>query len=438
MTPNLSRTFARHLLPVMKLATLMVIVVGSSYTLYNAALLTKLSKSIVTDFNQVYSISRRFAQYYNNTGTTFLTKGTHVRNDVSIMVWEDTNAKILSEGVNKLRNQLETIAPDHIWTVAIFENPSTYGHFDPLREEYSKRYSIYKANEIMTRILELERLENTFDQFYGCNIKLSEPYVEDGSNALLRTLYYPVYNHRELDALLVIDIKNSFVDDKVTEFNDDFLTAIDTETHWFSLRVPVQIACTDAEPVYIGFGAWEIFERILIPSILMALFIQFLRTAFKRYQKLLHQDRMTGFYRRDFYEKRLKRLNTFSLLLIDIDSFKSINDTYGHKKGDDVITEVTKRISSQIRASDVAIRWGGEEFLLVMRNMDESKLKEKAETIRRHIANDPIAGLDVTISIGGVHLQRSNFTKAFKLADKALYESKQNGRNQSTILPAQR
>lgn len=319
MSTALNRTYRQHILPCIKLLILAMIIVGSSYAIYNALLLKQLSKSIVSDFNQIYSISRRFAQYYNNTDTTYLTRGTHVRNGVSIMVSQDTNVKILSTGINKLRAQLETVAPKHVWTIAIFEHPSIYGHFDPLRPAYANRYSEYKANDVMTNIVEQERLGKTFDQFYGCNIKLSEPYAEPGTNQMVRTVYYPVYNDRELDALLAVDIKNSFIDYKIDQFNREFFTAADTMSHRFSFRVPAVISCTDAETTYVGFGAWEIFERTFVPAVLITLFGHMLMVLYKRNKQRIYRDRMTGFYRRDFYEPRLKKLNQFSMLIIDID-----------------------------------------------------------------------------------------------------------------------
>lgn len=390
--------------------------------------------SIVADFNQIYSISRRFSQYYNNTNSTHLAKGTYENDGVSIMVSQDTDVKILSTGINKIRSQLETVTQGHIWTIAIFEHPSTYGHFDPLRKEYADRYSEYEINDVMTRIVKREGLENTFEQFYGCNIKLSEPYTEQGSNKVIRTVYYPVYNDRSLDALLAIDLKNSFFDSTIKAFNKEHFTAANTNSHWVSYQQPVVISCTDAEPIHIGFGVWDIIQRVFIPSVFLTLFSHLLMVLIKLYQRRLNQDKMTGFYRRDFFEPRLNKLNSFSMLIIDIDFFKTINDSYGHKKGDDVITEVTCRITSQIRTSDVAIRWGGEEFLLLFNNMSESALQAKAEAIRTHVAEKTISELQVTISIGGVYLSQGSFSDAYQIADMALYKSKENGRNQVTIL----
>ncbi|WP_244204714.1 GGDEF domain-containing protein [Vibrio rhodolitus] len=193
------------------------------------------------------------------------------------------------------------------------------------------------------------------------------------------------------------------------------------------------ISCTDAETTYVGFGAWEIFERTFVPAVLITLFGHMLMVLYKRNKQRIYRDRMTGFYRRDFYETRLKKLNQFSMLIIDIDFFKSINDTFGHKMGDDVISEVTRRIAKQIRASDVAVRWGGEEFIILFKDMDETVLREKAEAIRQCVVVEKIADLNVTISVGGVYLEQGSFAEAYQIADQALYQSKENGRNQVTI-----
>ncbi|WP_276326040.1 GGDEF domain-containing protein [Vibrio scophthalmi] len=154
---------------------------------------------------------------------------------------------------------------------------------------------------------------------------------------------------------------------------------------------------------------------------------------FKGRQRRITRDKMTGFYRRDFYEPRLNRAHNFSMLIIDIDFFKIINDTHGHKKGDEVISEVTRRIASQIRSTDAAVRWGGEEFLVLFKDMTDDMLYDKAELIREHVADSAISGIDVTISVGGVTLRDSEFSEAYKRADHALYQSKRDGRNRVTI-----
>ncbi|OLQ90302.1 diguanylate cyclase [Vibrio panuliri] len=434
MNSRFFHAFNHQLRPVFKLFLVTLVIVTSLYATYNTLMIKRLSKSIAGDFEQIYSIGRRFAQYYNNTNTTYLTKGTYTPNGVSVVVSQDTDVKILSTGINKMRSQLETIAKGYIWTIAIFEHPSNYGHFLPLRKTYEERYKDYQADNVMNRIVKLEGLENTFNQFYGCDIKLSEPYSEPGSSQMIRTVYYPVYNQKEIDALLAIDIKEGFIDAKIALFNDEFWTSMDSFAHGMTFRVPVNISCTDASPVYVGFKISTIAVRSLLPALLITLLVHLLMVLARRNQLRVCQDKMTGFYRRDFYEPRLTKLHTFSMLIIDIDFFKSINDTLGHQKGDDVIAEVTKRIASQVRGSDIAVRWGGEEFLLLFTDMEANVLSDKAEAIRDHVAKKPIAGLNVTISIGGVHLAEGSFADAYRMADDALYKSKQNGRNQVTIL----
>ncbi|WP_418114220.1 GGDEF domain-containing protein [Vibrio scophthalmi] len=433
MHKSLSDLFRNHINPIAKLFMATIILVGTAYAIFNAVHLKQLSKSVITDFNQIYSVSRRFAQYYNNTDTINLAKGIYERNGVNIMVSKAGDVKVLSTGINKLRSQLDPITHDNIWTIAIFEHPANYGHFSPLRKEYQERFGSYQSDDVMKRIVKLERLENTFDQFYGCNIKLSEPYQEEGTEQWVRTVYYPVYNAQKLNALLAIDLKNDYIDLVINRFNQEHFTVANTSAALTAYQQPIEIPCTDAEPIMVGFSAWDILQRTLAPSLLIAFLVHFIVVYIKGRQRRITRDKMTGFYRRDFYEPRLNRAHNFSMLIIDIDFFKIINDTHGHKKGDEVISEVTRRIASQIRSTDAAVRWGGEEFVVLFKDMTDDMLYDKAELIREHVADSAISGIDVTISVRGVTLRDSEFNEAYKRADHALYQSKRDGRNRVTI-----
>ena len=123
--------------------------------------------------------------------------------------------------------------------------------------------------------------------------------------------------------------------------------------------------------------------------------------------------------------------------MLDIDYFKSINDTYGHDAGDDVLREFAVRVKKSIRGIDLACRYGGEEFVIVMPETDMAVAAMVAERIRRRIAAEPFAieqgakAIDVTLSIG---LRRScgRMTPPpamLKRADQALYRAKRDGRN---------
>jgi two-component system, cell cycle response regulator len=155
-------------------------------------------------------------------------------------------------------------------------------------------------------------------------------------------------------------------------------------------------------------------------------------------------DGLTGLYNRRYMESHLATLveqaagrgKPLTLLVLDIDYFKAINDTYGHDAGDDVLREFAMRIKKSIRGIDLACRYGGEEFVIVMPETDMAVAALVAERIRRRIASEPFAidqgakAIDVTLSIG-LSALATNDTAAtiLKRADQALYRAKRDGRN---------
>ena len=120
-----------------------------------------------------------------------------------------------------------------------------------------------------------------------------------------------------------------------------------------------------------------------------------------------------------------------SLLLLDIDHFKEINDTHGHQVGDEVLIELTRRVTENLRASDVLVRWGGEEFVILMRHCTVDDARGLAEKIRALIADPPfdVAGT-VTVSIGAAELgPTDDLSSWLDRADRAMYSAKAAGRN---------
>ena len=156
-------------------------------------------------------------------------------------------------------------------------------------------------------------------------------------------------------------------------------------------------------------------------------------------------DGLTGLYNRRYMESHLGTLveqaasrgKPLSLLVLDIDYFKAINDGFGHDAGDDVLREFATRVRKSIRGIDLACRYGGEEFVVVMPETDMAVAATVAERIRRRIAgeqfhiNQGARALDVTISIGLAALATAEDSAAtiIKRADQALYRAKRDGRN---------
>lgn len=129
----------------------------------------------------------------------------------------------------------------------------------------------------------------------------------------------------------------------------------------------------------------------------------------------------------------------FGLFMIDIDHFKRVNDTYGHAIGDGVLKMVASTLGSAIRPLDAAVRWGGEEFVLVCANVPEDKLAELAERIRFVVAEswlstESFGNVAVTVSVGATRaIAGDTLASAIARTDAALYQAKDSGRNRCQV-----
>ncbi|MBI3710695.1 MAG: PleD family two-component system response regulator [Proteobacteria bacterium] len=172
---------------------------------------------------------------------------------------------------------------------------------------------------------------------------------------------------------------------------------------------------------------------------------QRLRDTYEHNISLALTDSLTGLYNRRYFTTHLDGLfeqaagagKSLALLMIDIDNFKTINDTYGHAVGDEVLRGVANRLTEYMRSFDTIARWGGEEFAVVMPEADPQIARGVAERLRRKIAGRPFAvsagvgEVNVTISLG---LAVSAGDTAcpddlLRSADAALYQAKRDGRN---------
>ncbi len=163
----------------------------------------------------------------------------------------------------------------------------------------------------------------------------------------------------------------------------------------------------------------------------------------KRFEKELYRmsttDTLTGLYNRRFMTESLTNIknlvdrysSTFSVVMIDIDRFKSINDTYGHETGDKVLIEVAKVLRETIRTADVVARWGGEEFLILLPNTNLQGATIVAEKIREQVLSLNITPTpSISISAGVAQYTVGEKIKdLIARADLALYEAKTSGRN---------
>jgi diguanylate cyclase (GGDEF)-like protein len=156
-------------------------------------------------------------------------------------------------------------------------------------------------------------------------------------------------------------------------------------------------------------------------------------------QRLASVDPLTGLAKRrrggeDIAAEisRARRQNTpLSCVLLDIDHFKDVNDTFGHQAGDHVLREISALLRRTVRAYDILIRWGGEEFLVILPGVELEQARKLAERIRNAVEALPLAGIGgVTVS-GGVAALGNDFSfeAMFEAADRRLYSAKAAGRN---------
>jgi diguanylate cyclase (GGDEF)-like protein len=160
--------------------------------------------------------------------------------------------------------------------------------------------------------------------------------------------------------------------------------------------------------------------------------------------RLANRDRLTKLFNRRHFDEELKReferavryKFSISLFMIDIDDFKKINDTYGHQKGDQVLTIVASIISENSRINDLVARYGGEEIVVVIPEMSSDNSMYIAEKIRNRVEKlaKERCGIQVTISIGGASSKKNDTPQSLiKKADRALYEAKKRGKNRVII-----
>lgn len=150
-------------------------------------------------------------------------------------------------------------------------------------------------------------------------------------------------------------------------------------------------------------------------------------------------DRSLKMIRGEVTEQRsgAESLKEVSLIFIDIDYFKAINDTHGHPAGDEVLRKVAALLTGSVRETDIVARVGGEEFVVLLRSANESDAAGEAEKLRAKVEQltfTAYSDLHVTASFGVVSSEKSNDAKElYRLADEALYTAKENGRNRVVI-----
>ena len=226
------------------------------------------------------------------------------------------------------------------------------------------------------------------------------------------------------------------------------------ESLWISLVVPVIEDGEVVAAIGVDFAneAKESINNVVLPLeklyfyttgfmliMLIAAYIQYI--LFYRTHQRSVIDPLTKIYNRQYLDGFIEKihLNEYQILMIDIDFFKKVNDLYGHDVGDIILSSVSQRILSLIRNEDTFIRYGGEEFLLFLKNDNSEQVLKKANEILEVMRERPIHAkeylVDLTLSIGinPTPFQAKNIDDAIKVADEQLYIAKTNGRDRVEV-----
>ncbi|GEM81778.1 GGDEF domain-containing protein [Vibrio superstes] len=185
----------------------------------------------------------------------------------------------------------------------------------------------------------------------------------------------------------------------------------------------------------------DVFVGDVLALLGLALIAYGIHNMFRRQRRMAEIEPLTNTFNKRAIEqlskkeldRSLRYLTDTSMILVDIDHFKKVNDEYGHQVGDRVLVLVAEHLRKQIRGYDLLARWGGDEFIILCPNTSPTEVEEVMTRLQKSIPL-PIeaAPFDVTLSIGGTTvapLAENQFERLFFQADKALYKVKNNGRN---------
>jgi diguanylate cyclase (GGDEF)-like protein len=288
-------------------------------------------------------------------------------------------------------------------------------------------------------------------------VLIYSPIIDDRGVMAYDYLVYMIKN--ELDSLstkviktgLICDKKhiNLFENSKIVELEDDRYI-LETETDFYALYE------MKGKYFYTKINKSDLFNhlnivvsRIFIGSIIIFIIASvFIYTFIIRYAKnkiknldesreefkrLAYFDQLTGAYSRSFLEvwdKNYREKNKlYSIVMIDVNDFKKINDTYGHSEGDLVLKEVAKTIMSELRDTDILVRFGGDEFLLILPYSNIGETKKIMEKIEKQLYSMESVSVPVTISFGISSFIEESYEEAIKVIDKLMYKDKKRNKN---------
>lgn len=442
------------IMPLFSLITSEIIrpITVSQYMASDPFLLSYIQQDQIDDeviFNYITSISKRF-----NT-LSFIAMEKH-----QLLI--DSNKKVtpLNEDKSEWYYRLKTKSETEFTDIGDADNPHLFFDVKMLNEQ----------NEFLGFIglaVDLDHFASQFKNFkddFGFEVYFIDEndHITLSSSQLMKTTShhrqnnitnindlawyqnYQIAKQNDVNNMVKAGLQNNS-DDSIFNFANDDLIVSHIPLKELNWRVFIV-----APPITKQSAYWQLFIQKLFIFLLVSLALYFifalsiskLRTDLVKDSKT---DYLTQLPNRSFIHWKYSQLNSehehVSVVIADIDNFKSLNDTYGHLFGDDVLKVIAKELNKNLRNIDLVGRWGGEEFIFLLPDTNAEQAQEIVDRIRLNIARIPFTPsstshkLNVTVSFGVSDSELANVELEEILinADKALYSAKTNGRNQVVV-----
>lgn len=366
---------------------------------------------------------------------------------------ELSESKAVADMLNSLLEKLQKVFDEIDKKVYIFvQNKNKDVSHDPLvniNDTIDKLSEIYKFKQTIEHDESLEDIYNRLAYVFKTKFDIKDfTIIEADNHSGIKNVVYSVNGchcdladgHCRADRINTI-VDSTIFDNTCSKFNKPDLQYLCIPYSISNdLNLIVSVVTEDKEEsmrVRNLVGLIEDYIATAQPAIVSKKLMQILN-------KMARVDQLTGMFNRKYLDEfaetaipqALRSKTPYGILMIDIDFFKMINDTYGHDIGDEAIRVVSRVIKESIRSSDVPIRFGGEEFIVLLHNCDRAYIKDVAEKIRTNFAKQVIsAGSETftkTLSVGAVMFpdDSESIWKCIKYADISLYHAKEHGRNQ--------
>lgn len=306
---------------------------------------------------------------------------------------------------------------------------------------FDRDYTFLGSTGVAIKISYINDMLKTFRQKYHFKVF----FINKDAHIVLSEKDYFKYN-----SLDEIDYLNSIKDDLISKESKSFEYQVDGKEHILNTKYIPELdlyllveAKTEDFLVHVkDIFYFNLFISFVISFLIIITLVYLIKNYNRKLEHLADHDMLTGLSNRRSFKSKLNRQisihqrnkESLSLVFIDIDDFKTVNDNFGHEVGDKVLIRISNILKNSVRKSDLVARWGGEEFIVVFINSSLEDSIVSIEKIKGLIQSDylltELAGSDITASFGVTQLkEKDSIDSIINRADQAMYRSKRTGKN---------